>query len=127
MLWTRAAGIGFPVIITALIPFRHYFVPRMLAPEELAVLDAPTANSDAVLVSLGGPLQPERRYGRFASNDEAATTGASAGQAHMTGEAAAAYSDEETGLRPRRRTADEDVQAHTVPGGGLQKTTAVKR
>ncbi|KAK4698793.1 hypothetical protein P7C70_g7476, partial [Phenoliferia sp. Uapishka_3] len=50
------AGIGFLIFITVLIPVRYYLVPRFLTAEELAVLDAPTANSDALLVSLGGPL-----------------------------------------------------------------------
>ena len=39
---------------------RHFCVPKIIPPEDLAVLDAPTANSEAVLVSLGGPLQRER-------------------------------------------------------------------
>lgn len=54
------AGIGFPVVITILIPVRYYWVPRLLTAEELAVLDAPAANSEAVLVSLGGPLETEK-------------------------------------------------------------------
>lgn len=56
----QTAGIGFPIIITLLIPVRHYWLPRIFSEKELAVLDAPTANSAAVLVSIGGPLQPER-------------------------------------------------------------------
>lgn len=43
-------------MITILIPVRHFLVPRWFTAEELLVLDAPTANSAAVLVSLGGPL-----------------------------------------------------------------------
>lgn len=49
-------AIGFPVVITALIPLRHILGPRLFTPEELAVLDAPTADSAAVLVSIGGDL-----------------------------------------------------------------------
>ncbi|SGY31148.1 BQ5605_C002g01213 [Microbotryum silenes-dioicae] len=59
------AGIGFPVIITLLIPFRYYWVPRWFSLQELSVLDAPTADSAATLVSLGGPLQPEHGHSDF--------------------------------------------------------------
>ncbi|KAK4047473.1 hypothetical protein OIV83_005385 [Microbotryomycetes sp. JL201] len=59
------AGISFPVVITILIPLRVYLVPRLFTPHELAVLDAPTANSEAVLVSLGGPLQPEHGHEKY--------------------------------------------------------------
>jgi len=51
------AAIGFPVIIILLIPFRYYFGPRWFSPGELAVLDAPTANSPAVMVSIGSDLE----------------------------------------------------------------------
>ncbi|KAN0063099.1 hypothetical protein ACQY0O_004262 [Thecaphora frezii] len=47
------AGIGFPVIITLLIPFRYFVVPKWFSPAELKVLDAPTSDADVVLASLG--------------------------------------------------------------------------
>ena len=50
------ASPGFPIIIMILIPVRHFIVPRLFTQQELLILDAPTANSDAVLVSIGGPL-----------------------------------------------------------------------
>lgn len=54
------AAIGFPVLITALIPLRWKVLPMMFSKEELAVMDAPTADSDVVLASLGGkPRVPE--------------------------------------------------------------------
>ncbi|PWZ00564.1 LOW QUALITY PROTEIN: hypothetical protein BCV70DRAFT_211387 [Testicularia cyperi] len=56
------AGIGFPVIIVLLIPLRFYLVPRWFSPLELKVLDAPTADADGVLASLGH--EPERVTGR---------------------------------------------------------------
>lgn len=49
------AAIGFPVLITAMIPFRVWIVPRWFAQEELDVLDDLTANNKVVLASLGGP------------------------------------------------------------------------
>lgn len=56
------AGIGFPVIITLLIPLRYYLVPKWFSPLELKILDAPTADADGVLASLGH--EPERVTGR---------------------------------------------------------------
>jgi len=48
------AAIGFPVLIIALIPLRWKLLPRFFTLDELRVLDAPTADSDVVLASLGG-------------------------------------------------------------------------
>ncbi|KAF2232956.1 hypothetical protein EV356DRAFT_449262 [Viridothelium virens] len=47
------AAIGFPIIILALIPVRTFLLPRWFRPEELAVLDAPTA-SPFTMESVGG-------------------------------------------------------------------------
>lgn len=47
------AAVGFPVFILALIPVRALLLPRWFAPEELAVLDAPTA-SPFTMESVGG-------------------------------------------------------------------------
>lgn len=56
------AAIGFPVVITALIPLRWKILPMMFTPEELSIMDAPTADSDVVLASLGGkPRLPADR------------------------------------------------------------------
>lgn len=56
------AAIGFPVLIIALIPLRWKLFPMMFTAEELAVLDALTADNEVVLASLGGkPVMPERR------------------------------------------------------------------
>ena len=48
------AAIGFPVLITALIPLRWKILPMMFTTRELRILDAPTADNDVVLASLGG-------------------------------------------------------------------------
>jgi boron transporter len=48
------AAIGFPVIVTALIPFRVYVIPKIFTAEELAIMDSLTATNDVVLASLGG-------------------------------------------------------------------------
>lgn len=47
------AAIGFPVFIFVLIPIRALLLPRVLRPEELAVLDAPTA-SPFTMKGIGG-------------------------------------------------------------------------
>ncbi|QIX01394.1 hypothetical protein AMS68_006911 [Peltaster fructicola] len=55
-------AIGFPVIIIALIPLRWVVLPRIFTEEELLILDAPTADADVVLASMGGrPELPEVR------------------------------------------------------------------
>lgn len=55
------AGLGFPVLITLLIPVRYYIIPRLFTPPELTILDSPTADAPAVLSSLGH--EPERVTG----------------------------------------------------------------
>ncbi|KHO01520.1 Bicarbonate transporter, eukaryotic [Metarhizium album ARSEF 1941] len=47
------AAIGFPVFILLLIPLRALVLPRVFRPEELDVLDAPTA-SDFTMEGIGG-------------------------------------------------------------------------
>ncbi|KAK0720444.1 anion exchange protein 4 [Lasiosphaeris hirsuta] len=47
------AAVGFPVFILVLIPVRALLLPRWLSPQELAVLDAPTA-SPFTMESVGG-------------------------------------------------------------------------
>lgn len=59
------AAIGFPIIILALIPLRWKLYPRWFSAHELSVLDAPTADADVVLASVGGrPTMPEVRLER---------------------------------------------------------------
>jgi len=53
-------AIGFPVVITALVPFRWVVIPRMFSRKELQVLDGLTADNPVVLASMGGkPVLPE--------------------------------------------------------------------
>ncbi|KUI52783.1 hypothetical protein VP1G_00161 [Cytospora mali] len=47
------AAVGFPVFILALIPVRALLLPRLLTPQELGLLDAPTA-SPFTMESVGG-------------------------------------------------------------------------
>lgn len=59
------AAIGFPILITGLIPLRWKLLPRLFTRHELEVLDSLTATSEVVLVSLGGkPEMPEARRDR---------------------------------------------------------------
>lgn len=56
MLMTIA---GFPVLIIALIPLRWKILPMMFTAKELRIMDAPTADNEVVLASLGGkPRMP---------------------------------------------------------------------
>ena len=67
------AAIGFPVIITALIPFRWIVIPKMFSLEELEIMDSLTATNDVVLVSFGGkPEMPEVVLARANEEDETA-------------------------------------------------------
>lgn len=46
----------------ALIPLRWKILPKLFTPKEFSALDAPTADNDVVLASLGGmPQMPENR------------------------------------------------------------------
>lgn len=59
------AAIGFPVIMIALIPLRWKILPKLFNAKEFRILDAPTADNDVVLASLGGkPELPEDRKDR---------------------------------------------------------------
>lgn len=53
------AAVGFPVFIFLLIPLRAMVLPRWLSPDELAVLDAPTA-SPFTMESVGGSIGATR-------------------------------------------------------------------
>ncbi|KAK4985276.1 hypothetical protein LTR50_006081 [Elasticomyces elasticus] len=54
------AAIGFPILIIALIPLRWKLLPEWFSADELAAMDAFTANNEVVLASLGGaPQMPE--------------------------------------------------------------------
>lgn len=68
-LTSTIPAICFPVIIILLIPFRHYTLPSFISAHDLSILDAPTANSDAVFVSLGGPLVDKEQAEEEAKGD----------------------------------------------------------
>jgi hypothetical protein len=66
-------AIGFPVIIVSLIPLRWCILPLIFTEHELLILDAPTAESDNVLCSLGGETG---RSTASAQSSEASQAGA---------------------------------------------------
>ncbi|KAI5476911.1 inorganic anion exchanger, partial [Pseudohyphozyma bogoriensis] len=103
------AGIGFPVIITVLIPLRHIYGPKWFTLEELSILDAPTANSEAVLVSLGGPLNTGKERETETEDVEA--------------KAAGGGSEEEAALRRRtsRESQMRDTKEREVVEGGQRE------
>jgi hypothetical protein len=59
------AAIGFPVLITALIPLRTFLMPKWFTAHELDVLDALTADNPSVLVSFGGTPSGMKAGGRM--------------------------------------------------------------
>lgn len=63
------AGIGFPIIITLLIPFRYFVVPKLFSPSELRILDAPTADADVVLASIGQETEHVTGQGQTVARD----------------------------------------------------------
>lgn len=108
------AGIGFPVIIILLIPLRHFTLPKYFTPFELSVLDAPTANSVAVLVSIGGPLEEsEGQEGntKLQRRRDEETGEKSNGKPRDDGE-----TEREEGLR-RRETREQAYRDEGVAGG----------
>ena len=60
---------GFPLIIIVLIPLRTHYGPKWFTPAELAILDAPTANSAAVMVSIGSDLARVTGEGKEVAED----------------------------------------------------------
>lgn len=111
------AAIGFPVIITLLIPLRYYFGPKWFSPEDLAILDAPTANSPAVMVSIGSDLARVTGEGKVVAED----TGIAGTLSKATS------GDEEQGQLKRRlslyqiRSRQEEDAAH------IQNVTSIRR
>lgn len=99
------AAIGFPVIIISLIPLRWVILPRVFTEHELLILDAPTADADVVLASMGG--QPERPEVRLAEErrqrqNEDGENGASSGY----------FSGTTEGMRSREAFKDEEEKFH---------------
>lgn len=103
------AGVAFPIIIIMLVPLRHFVLPKYFTAEELEALDSPTATSDAVLVSLGGPLQGERGQEARATEDR-----------QCAEEGIAQVEEGKSQLR-RRNVAEAQAQGETQdkPAGGL--------
>ncbi|KAL9108737.1 MAG: hypothetical protein Q9227_006533 [Pyrenula ochraceoflavens] len=69
------AAIGFPIIILLLIPVRSFLLPKWFKPEELSLLDAPTA-SPFVYESVGGAYgADESEEGELERRRSATSTG----------------------------------------------------
>ncbi|CAD6892438.1 unnamed protein product [Tilletia controversa] len=74
------AAIGFPIVITPLIAVRYYLVPRWFTPLELRILDAPTAEADVVLASLGHESEQVTGQGIRVARDCAGMAGTEYGR-----------------------------------------------
>jgi boron transporter len=59
---------GFPIIITLLIPLRWLWVPKIIEPKYLRIMDDLTANNEIVLASLGGA---PKMHGEKEKDDDA--------------------------------------------------------
>ncbi|KAK3116493.1 hypothetical protein LTR53_003097 [Teratosphaeriaceae sp. CCFEE 6253] len=108
--FTRAA-IGFPVIIISLIPLRWILLPRIFTEHELSVLDAPTADADVVLASMGGrPTLPEVRMGQEKRRRQAGDgeTGDGGGSGSSSANA--------VGMRSREGFKDEEKEVENEAG-----------
>jgi len=98
-------ALGFPVVITAMIPFRWVVIPKLFSTHELAVLDSLTADNPVVLASLGGkPSLPEDRAGEESEKD------GSLGSSQETGDEERNYD----GRGVRHRKLEKNVQRQRV-------------
>ncbi|PHH77630.1 hypothetical protein CDD80_401 [Ophiocordyceps camponoti-rufipedis] len=110
------AAVGFPIFIIALIPVRAKLLPLIFRPEELAVLDAPTA-SDFIMEGIGGGNKnsrnsshtgsdapsPLRSRSRSASRDDNQQAGAASGRKTLEHEAELGQAQSEQRSAMRRR------------------------
>lgn len=97
-------ALGFPVIIVSLIPLRWAILPRIFTEHELLVLDAPTADADVVLASMGGqPELPEVKRAR--EKRELTGEGGEHGDASGTSSAS-----KDSGLRSREAFSNKEDQ-----------------
>lgn len=96
------AAVGFPVFIIALIPARALLLPRLFTPQELAILDAPTA-SPFTMESVGGTYGGEAPdlEGDGSSSTDANLPGGTGGGLFRGGEG-----DAEGGIDPRKSDAE---------------------
>ena len=106
------AAIGFPVIIISLIPLRWIIIPRIFTEHELLILDAPTADADVVLASMGGqPQRPEVRLAeekRRREGEDGENGGTSSG--YLSG--GGSGTTEADGMRSRDGFKDEEEKYH---------------
>jgi len=100
------AAIGFPLIIIVLIPLRTHYAPKWFTPAELAILDAPTANSAAVMVSIGSDLARVTGEGKEVAEDTGIAGTLARGQ---DGE-----EDRLTAYRVRSRQEEQDAHINNV-------------
>lgn len=115
-------AIGFPVIIISLIPLRWVILPRIFTEHELLILDAPTADADVVLASMGG--QPQRPEVRMAEEKRK--------QQHGDGEqgtssGSATNNSSESGMRSREAFRDKEERDVDAQEAHLKEEEGVDR
>ncbi|KAH6611201.1 hypothetical protein Trco_001221 [Trichoderma cornu-damae] len=77
------AAVGFPIIILLLIPVRALVLPKIFHPDELVVLDEPTA-SDFTMEGIGGSWGGVRRRNQDQSNDDTPVASRSPSPSHRS-------------------------------------------
>ncbi|PHH91822.1 hypothetical protein CDD83_10171 [Cordyceps sp. RAO-2017] len=112
------AAVGFPVVIILLIPVRALVLPRYFYPEELALLDAPTA-SDFIMEGIGGAWG--RAAGSSGENTAVSSQSSPFGGSPLR---SGSYSDHGTSTSPRK-AGDDVTELGQVQSG--QSTAARRR
>jgi hypothetical protein len=96
-------AIGFPVVITLLIPFRWVVIPKMFTVRELEVMDALTADNPVVLASLGGaPEQEKSTQDENERDDRSASSSATAREKVYREELAVGQRERKKGVKHQR-------------------------
>lgn len=78
------AAVGFPIIILLLIPVRALVLPRIFHPEELVVLDEPTA-SDYIMEGIGGSWGGVSQQDEIQSSDDTPVASGSSSSSQRSG------------------------------------------
>ncbi|UKZ83397.1 hypothetical protein TrVFT333_011205 [Trichoderma virens FT-333] len=78
------AAVGFPIIILLLIPVRALVLPRIFHPDELVVLDEPTA-SDYIMEGIGGSWGGVSQRNEIQSSDDTPVASGSSSSSQRSG------------------------------------------
>ncbi|KAL7823290.1 HCO3 transporter family domain-containing protein [Trichoderma gracile] len=123
------AAVGFPIIILLLIPVRAMVLPRLFRPDELALLDEPTA-SDFTMEGIGGSWgRGEQQAGVQSSDDtRVASRSSSSRRSANPGDVERDYKSQEDlaelGQAPHMRNTVTRRRSVDARSSGLRKGSA---